>query len=298
ASMQRTNSVSSKMTNWFWSKSASSNNATITPIHPNSKSGGGGGGGTSVFGIAFGASSAADAEAPTRTSVSVVDRPDATERQSMSYSLTNSDFTDDGGVRERKLAFHSGALDQRALSSRDPLELLTDIEAVFVQRYNWVIESNGSSSGEYKLKVKKPRGMKIHELRASANAENKAPAAAAAAASAEGVSKVVDIKRDVINDAKMAQIYSGFPVSLKSKITKFMHSFSGNSNKGYDGHEDSHRKSLDLPLSAMEEEMTFFVEVQKVKEMSGVVVVDFKRSKGDVWGFKRLYASVIGELPL
>ncbi|KAJ3260393.1 hypothetical protein HDU77_001349 [Chytriomyces hyalinus] len=294
-SMQRTNSVSSKMTNWFWSKSASSNNATITPIHPNSKSGGGGSGGTSVFGIAFGASSATDAEAPTRTSVSVVDRPDATERQSMSYSLTNSDFTDDGGVRERKLAFHSGALDQRALSSRDPLELLTDIEAVFVQRYNWVIESNGSSSGEYKLKVKKPRGMKIHESGSSANAENLAPGASA---SAEGMSKVVDIKRDVINDAKMAQIYSGFPVSLKSKITKFMHSFSGNSNKGYDGHEDSHRKSLDLPLSAMEEEMTFFVEVQKVKEMSGVVVVDFKRSKGDVWGFKRLYASVIGELPL
>ncbi|KAI8830015.1 kinase-like domain-containing protein [Chytriomyces cf. hyalinus JEL632] len=292
ASMQRTNSVSSKMTNWFWSKSASSNNATITPIHPNSKSGTSGG--TSVFGIAFGASSATDPEtAAPRTSVSAVDRPDATERQSMSYSLTNSDFTDDGGVRERKLAFHSGALDQRALSSRDPLELLTDIEAVFVQRYNWVIESNGASSGEYKLKVKKPRGMKIHES-GSAKAENIAPVAAAA----EGMSKVVDIKREVINDAKMAQIYSGFPVSLKSKITKFMHSFSGNSNKGYDGHEESHRKSLDLPLSAMEEEMTFFVEVQKVKEMSGVVVVDFKRSKGDVWGFKRLYASVIGELPL
>ncbi|KAJ3230912.1 hypothetical protein HDU81_004145 [Chytriomyces hyalinus] len=287
-SMQRTNSVSSKMTNWFWSKSSSTNNATITPIHPNSKSGGGG---TNVFGIAFGASSAADSEAP-RTSVSVADRPDATERQSMSYSLTASDFTDDGGVRERKLAYHTGALDQRALSSRDPLELLTDIEAVFVQRYNWVIESNGSSSGEYKLKVKKPRGMKIRES-GSANAENTPTAVAA-----EGMSKVVDIKRDVINDAKMAQIYSGFPVSLKSKITKFMHSFSGNSNKGYDGHEDSHRKSLDLPLSAMEEEMTFFVEVQKVKEMSGVVVVDFKRSKGDVWGFKRLYASVIGELPL
>ncbi|KAJ3235506.1 hypothetical protein HDU81_000386 [Chytriomyces hyalinus] len=276
--VQRTNSVSSKMTNWFWSKSSSSNNPTIIPIHPNSKNGG-----NSVFGVAMSDNSDAG-----RTSVSAT-TTDANGRPSLSYSITNSDFTDYGGSRERKLAVHSGALDKRALSSRDPLDLLIDIEAMFVQRYNWIVESNGASSGEYKLKVKKPRGMKI--------TESGVIAGNSVAAGTIPASNLTDIKHDLANDPKMAQMYSGFPVSLKSKITKFMQSFSGSANKGYDGRHDS-RKSMDLPLSAMEEEMSFFVEVQKVRDMPGMLVVDFRRSKGDVWGFKRLYASLVGELPL
>ncbi|KAJ3408081.1 hypothetical protein HDU80_006920 [Chytriomyces hyalinus] len=307
--VQRTNSVSSKMTNWFWSKSSSSNNhnntitTTIIPIHHNSKNGG-----NSIFGVAVGMSDHSDAG---RTSVSATTTTtttttDANGRHSLSYSITNSDFTDYGGSRERKLAVHSGALDKRALSSRDPLDLLTDIEAMFVQRYNWIVESNGASSGEYKLKVKKPRGMKISELSSSSSgfAGNSA-AAAAAAADAETIpasNNLADIKHDLANDPKMAQMYSGFPVSLKSKITKFMQSFgggggSGGANKGYDGRQES-RKSIHVPLSAMEEEMSFFVEVQKVRDMPGMLVVEFRRRKGDVWGFKRLYASVVGQLPL
>ncbi|TPX77599.1 hypothetical protein CcCBS67573_g01138 [Chytriomyces confervae] len=297
------------MTNWFWSKSSSSNNhnntitTTIIPIHHNSKNGG-----NSIFGVAVGMSDHSDAG---RTSVSATTTTtttttDANGRHSLSYSITNSDFTDYGGSRERKLAVHSGALDKRALSSRDPLDLLTDIEAMFVQRYNWIVESNGASSGEYKLKVKKPRGMKISELSSSSSgfAGNSA-AAAAAAADAETIpasNNLADIKHDLANDPKMAQMYSGFPVSLKSKITKFMQSFgggggSGGANKGYDGRQES-RKSIHVPLSAMEEEMSFFVEVQKVRDMPGMLVVEFRRRKGDVWGFKRLYASVVGQLPL
>lgn len=45
-------------------------------------------------------------------------------------------------------------------------------------------------------------------------------------------------------------------------------------------------------------EIRFVVEVQKIRNLPGLFVVEFKRMKGDVWGFKRLYQEVIGGLEL
>ncbi|KAI8622511.1 hypothetical protein BC830DRAFT_1088582 [Chytriomyces sp. MP71] len=272
-SMSRSNSVSSKAMNWFWgNRGSSSGNPVITPIHPNGK--------FNTFGLSLGGTSGGGLEMERTTSTATDSAP---ERQSMSYSITASDL-EDGAIRERRLNFCSGPIDKRALSTRDPLELLVDIESLLVQRYNWTIQSNGASSGEFKLKVVKPRGIKIQEVNL---------------VSSERVAMDIksDVKREVASDPKMAQIYSGFPVSLKAKITKFMSSLAPSANKGFDGKESL--ASTTEALSGMEDEICFTVEIKKVKELaSGTLMVDFRRLKGDVWGFKRLYSSVITELPL
>ncbi|KAJ3078881.1 hypothetical protein HK102_004179 [Quaeritorhiza haematococci] len=45
-------------------------------------------------------------------------------------------------------------------------------------------------------------------------------------------------------------------------------------------------------------EIKFYVEIQKIKNLRGLYVVEFKRRKGDIWAFKGLYQEVIPRLPL
>ncbi|KAJ3033664.1 hypothetical protein HDV00_005985 [Rhizophlyctis rosea] len=44
------------------------------------------------------------------------------------------------------------------------------------------------------------------------------------------------------------------------------------------------------------EEIRFTVEVQKIKNLPGLYVVEFKRLRGDIWMFKRVYMDVVGGL--
>ncbi|KAJ3160292.1 hypothetical protein HK101_000929, partial [Irineochytrium annulatum] len=45
-------------------------------------------------------------------------------------------------------------------------------------------------------------------------------------------------------------------------------------------------------------ELRFNIEVQKIRNLSGIYVVDFKRIRGDIWAFKRLYHELIKDMPL
>ncbi|KAJ3081773.1 hypothetical protein HDU99_004709 [Rhizoclosmatium hyalinum] len=263
--MQRGTSVSSKRGNWFTGRFT---NVTQLPTKQNSVS-------------------------ETASQVSVEGRP------SLSYSLSNSDYSKGDGIeQERKLQTHSGALDKNALSSKEPLDLLMDLEMYFESKLNCVVENNGSGAGEYKLKLLKPRGVKIDSpntvvvLEDADRTDSPAPAAAAPPAD-------TGIKKSDVTDSKMNQIVSSFPVSLKSRIRNFVSSFGSGASKGYAGPDDSlAATAASQPLSVVEEEISFTVEIQKVKDMPGMYVVDFRRLKGDKWAFKRLYATVVGNLPL
>ncbi|ORY38831.1 kinase-like protein [Rhizoclosmatium globosum] len=213
-------------------------------------------------------------------------------RPSLSYSYPIQT------TQERKLQIHSGALDKNALSSKEPLDLLMDLEMYFESKLNCVVENNGSGAGEYKLKLLKPRGVKIDSpntvvvLEDADRTDSPAPAAAAPPAD-------TGIKKSDVTDPKMNQIVSSFPVSLKSRIRNFVSSFGSGASKGYAGPDDSlAATAATQPLSVVEEEISFTVEIQKVKDMPGMYVVDFRRLKGDKWAFKRLYATVVGNLPL
>ncbi|KAI8622512.1 kinase-like domain-containing protein [Chytriomyces sp. MP71] len=197
-------------------------------------------------------------------------------RTSTSYSLSNSDY---GGVRERVLRVHSGPADKNAMSSRDPLELLMDLENVFEQKLGWIVQSNGSASGEYKLRVLKPRGVMVGPSKIPADADG---------------TLAPDVAKEHVVDPKMNQIVESLPISLIKRVRNLVYTLGPGASKGYDG------KSLgsDTGLRGMEEEMTFSVEVQKLKDLKGMHVVEFRRVKGDIWGFKRLYTTIILEMPL
>ncbi|KAJ3117239.1 hypothetical protein HDU96_007498 [Phlyctochytrium bullatum] len=45
-------------------------------------------------------------------------------------------------------------------------------------------------------------------------------------------------------------------------------------------------------------EIRFNIEVQKIRNLRGLFVVDFRRIRGDIWAFKRLYNQLIVEFPL
>ncbi|KAI9342011.1 hypothetical protein BDR26DRAFT_295224 [Obelidium mucronatum] len=208
---------------------------------------------------------------------------DALGRSSTTYSM---DSRRTGTDQERRLHFFNGTVDKKALSSKEPLDLLMDLEIFFENTLKCVIQSNGSSTGEYKLRILKPRGVKIDN--------GKEPATTAAKTD----SPVPGMKKSEVNDPRMNQIYSSFPVSLKSRITKFVSSF-GSGSKGSNGSlNDTSSVISAKEMSGMEEELLFSVEIQKVKDMVGTYVVEFRRVKGDKWAFKRLYGSVIGDLPL
>ncbi|KAI9099772.1 hypothetical protein DFS34DRAFT_648721 [Phlyctochytrium arcticum] len=48
-----------------------------------------------------------------------------------------------------------------------------------------------------------------------------------------------------------------------------------------------------MHTSETAKDIRFTVEVQKIKNLPGLFVVEFKRLKGDVWDFKRLYQEAI-----
>ncbi|KAJ3062980.1 hypothetical protein HDU99_005026 [Rhizoclosmatium hyalinum] len=114
----------------------------------------------------------------------------------------------------------------------------------------------------------------------------------------------------------------GFPIWVSKKV-QYLQSYGINYNKGYDGKaaggisgfkkvmaavpplpsvEDgaSAASSLDKPATVVRfvDEIIFYVEVFRLKELKDMYVVEFKRKSGDIWEFKELYQRLIAELPL
>ncbi|KAJ3340809.1 hypothetical protein HDU83_006911 [Entophlyctis luteolus] len=265
-SMYRQDSANSKYPTWFRGKKSAGSGAT-TPVQK----------------ISTGASSVIDDNAP---SAAGVEEP----RPSIAYSLSNSV---NGIFRERTLKMHvNGPVDQKAKTNRDPLDLLIDLETLFEQRFGWVIQSNGASSGEYKLRVLKPRGVKVVGTEDLANA-----AEIGRQEKEDALPTDVDVQANGVSDKKMTQIVESLPVSLMKRIKTFVYMLGPNSSKGFDGSIPD-PSMVSRGITGMEQEMVFTVEIKSLKDSTGECVVEFRRTKGDIWGFKRLYASVIDKLPL
>ncbi|KAJ3235507.1 hypothetical protein HDU81_000387 [Chytriomyces hyalinus] len=264
-SVHRGASVASK--GWFWSRKPSPNGA-VTPTLSHKS-----------------ITSPTESIAPSIVSIDLTP-----SRSSTTYSLSNSDY---GGARERVLRYHAGPVDKNAMSPRDPLELLIDLETLFEQKLGWIVQSNGLSSGEYKLKVSKPRGVKIGAKSVLETEDSAVPDTNAEPAESTPAAEN-NITSAQAGDAKMKQIVDSLPVSLMKRIRNFVYTLGPNASKGFDGKPLADGEGV----TGMEEEMTFTVEVQKIKDLKGVHVVEFKRIKGDVWCFKRLYGILLADLPL
>ncbi|KAI8608334.1 kinase-like domain-containing protein, partial [Chytriomyces sp. MP71] len=232
----------------------------------------------------------------------------------------------------RKLRMHTGPIDKRALSPRDPEFLLADLEMALLDAGLEVDAAKGLALGEYRLVVKQPgvvmngvpgakrrRGIPV-DLKQLVKSGNVSSDAVVALERKIGEAETVVLEPTVAKamhkavKGKGSSTISGgsgrgFPVWIIRKI-QYLASFGFNYNRGYDGRSTGHGSSSDavessptIPSSSEStlfyvDEITFNVEIFKLKNLDGMYVVAFKRVRGDIWEFKHLYDKLIADLPL
>ncbi|KAJ3128587.1 hypothetical protein HK098_004013 [Nowakowskiella sp. JEL0407] len=124
---------------------------------------------------------------------------------------------------------------------------------------------------------------------------------------------------------KLGVILSSLPMSIVRRISVLAR-YGRTANKGYDGSEqppvasssdsisidEKNRNSFawNRPIPPPQQrhvslyeddrgaEVRYFVEIHKIKNLKGIYIVDFKRIKGDIWAFKRIYQEVLPKLPI
>ncbi|KAJ3390498.1 hypothetical protein HDU92_000431 [Lobulomyces angularis] len=229
-----------------------------------------------------------------------------------------------------KLRYHSGPIDQRALTNRPPIQLLDDIINLVTEMGMYVRQST-SDSTSFKLKVVRPQqvldvvDIKKHDTINSVNnlqEETLKSEDSIKDNNSKSTSDLRSLNRNkkshqsysssMTEKPNTARIISSFPMSLIRKV-KYMAKYGQSWNKGFDGKEedDAHLKSRSGSINSLEGngdfkdatlsesgEIKFYIELQKIKNLKGLYVVEFKRRHGDIWEFKRLYHELIVKLPL
>ncbi|KAJ3297148.1 hypothetical protein HDU79_004522 [Rhizoclosmatium sp. JEL0117] len=149
---------------------------------------------------------------------------------------------------------------------------------------------------------------------------------------APNISRTISKNEKLRQSSKFNRILAGLPTSLAKKL-KYVKEYGVNYNSGFSGKqsrnapsrpalEDDDNDSLnrnstvasklartlttdrtrDDPASGSKvlfvDEIVFYVELQKVPNLPGVCVVDFKRQRGNIWTFKKLYNQLVEELPV
>ncbi|KAI8909595.1 hypothetical protein EDD86DRAFT_141470 [Gorgonomyces haynaldii] len=180
-----------------------------------------------------------------------------------------------------KLKFHSGPIDQRALSSREPQALLHDIVAT-LESMGLIVQT---TNDEYKLKVIRPAGTREEEEVQSSDASQRR---SSRAFSHNGERRS--------GYSKFAYMLTSFPVSLVKRI-KYLAQFGTQYNSGFDGHSSPETfKNRPQPMEFGE--IRFHLMLHRIKNLEGLLIVDVKRLRGDIWQFKALYHEIVPKLSL
>ena len=158
------------------------------------------------------------------------------------------------------LKFHNGPIDQRALSSKNPWTLLSDLAQDLMKRGMRVGFTNHSA----RIKVWRPGN--------------------------ENASSAHRDRQDSFSGSLAA-----FPISLMKRI-KYWATFGPSYNSGFDGSEGYKYASPSIKDS--EEDIRFHIEIHRIKNLPGLYVIEFKRIKGNIWTFKKLYHELIVSLPI
>lgn len=159
------------------------------------------------------------------------------------------------------MKFHSGPIDQRALFAKSPLDLIARVHKV-LSAMNLEVTP---TPDQFKIKVlKKMNG----STQGSPNSNKKS------------------------SSKKTGWAISAFPTEIVQRI-KYMGIFGLQYNRGYDGSKEppKHQAVTDEPIK-------MYVMVHQIKNLDGLLVVDLKRVRGDIWEFKRLYHEFITRLEL
>jgi hypothetical protein len=80
-------------------------------------------------------------------------------------------------------------------------------------------------------------------------------------------------------------------ISFFQKI-RYISTFGFQYNRGFDG------SMIPPPQPISKSYIKFHVMIHRIKHLQGLVIVDLKRIKGDIWEFKRIYHDIILQLDL
>jgi protein-serine/threonine kinase len=175
----------------------------------------------------------------------------------------------------QKLKLHTGPIDQRALSTKGPAELLDETVGV-LQSMGLLIEKTGSP---YKLVVIRPETTKEVEVYSTPVSDL--------------TKKTSLLSIGSSKTRKKANYLSSFPVSFVKQI-KYFAQFGSGYNNGYDGSTKTDPTEGKIMMEKKEIRMNLYIN--RIKNLDGLVIVDLKRLRGDIWQFKALYNELILKL--
>lgn len=179
-------------------------------------------------------------------------------------------------VEYAKLKQHSGPIDQRALSSKPPVDLIKHIELVLLGMGLHVQRT----SEEYKLRVIRPSAGTL------TNYKNQS------VSSDLGAPDSLDPRSE--RKGRFSSL-TAFPLTLVRRF-KYIAQFGTQYNSGFDSITDP--SSFSNPPPSKQKEVSFYISLQRIKNLDGLLIVDVKRLKGDIWQFKTLYHQIVPKLEL
>jgi hypothetical protein len=186
-----------------------------------------------------------------------------------------STYSIDKNNLKYRIRYHKGPIDLNAITSKDPFLLLEEVQLVFNQ-----LGFDVEPDRDYPFRL--------------------------------GVSKTMPRQESNSHTSFLKRI-STLPKFLMERLR-----YGRSWNKGYDGigefycEESSFHGQYTLydnhpnivsetpfPIfGKASKELKFNVEIQMIKHLKGLFVVEFKRRKGNIWAFKALYQDTIMKLPL
>ncbi|TPX31433.1 hypothetical protein SmJEL517_g05236 [Synchytrium microbalum] len=176
--------------------------------------------------------------------------------------------------------YHYGVIDRRALTSKQPRLQIAEIKAIVA---SMGLEVTDDKSNEYKVKcIRRQRPM---------TSDNSSMSSVADVSNQQPQQQQSNTSRTPTR--KPSRVVSIFPFSFLRRQSKTNNSSTTSVNS-----QLQQQQTIDAQLATVASEVRFSIEVQRLRNLPGLYVVDFERSKGDRWLFRKLYDDIVTKLDL
>lgn len=188
-----------------------------------------------------------------------------------------------------RLKVHNGVIDQQALTSRPPFEVLVEIKQCLTNMGLIV-----KTEGDYKLKcVRNKRKTKVNK-----NTETEYRRKMSSGNTLRSL-----LRRASAQNPSRESIHSIHRTSSEEEPPNAMSSISSIPEQPttiYPGNSDPlHIEPMyGDPATDPGEEVRFNVEICRLKNLPGIYIVDINRLRGNVWAYKFLYQKLLDLLDL
>lgn len=173
---------------------------------------------------------------------------------------------------DAKLRTHHGAVDQEALTSGSPMDVLVEVKQVLLSMGIEV-----KKDGDYKLKCTRQRRKRPNSITTSSHH----PGSCNESATSSLSNARSDKKRRMSTSAPFRKLLRR--------------------NGGDDSSSSVFQQGETVygdPVVDPGEEVRFSVELCKIKNLPGLYIVDIRRMRGNVWAYKFLYHTLLDTLNL